>query len=138
MTDPHRFMEAYVAGLEKAAENGHEGAQFNLAPGNYRAVEPQGRALVEMLVFFERFDEEKYGTDGGPLHDPTVIGYLLNPDLFQGREINVEIETGSDLTLGMTVADWWRVTDRPANALFIKDIDDEGFFTLLTERLATL
>jgi purine nucleosidase len=38
----------------------------------------------------------------------------------------------------MTGADWWRVTDRPANARFIKDIDDEGFFTLLTERLATL
>ena len=97
-----------------------------------------GIAVAEMTDFFERFDKEKYGSNGAPLHDPTVIGYLLNPDLFQGREINVEIETGSDLTLGMTVADWWRVTDRPANALFIKDIDDEGFFTLLTERLATL
>ena len=97
-----------------------------------------GIAVAEMTDFFERFDKEKYGSTGAPLHDPTGIGYLLNPDLFQGREINVEIETGSDLTLGMTVADWWRVTDRPANALFIKDIDDEGFFTLLTERLATL
>lgn len=97
-----------------------------------------GIAVAEMTDFFERFDKEKYGSTGAPLHDPTVIGYLLNPDLFQGREINVEIETGSDLTLGMTVADWWRVTDRPANALFIKDIDDEGFFTLLTERLASL
>ena len=28
---------------------GRQGAQFNLAPGDYRAVAPQGRALVEML-----------------------------------------------------------------------------------------
>jgi hypothetical protein len=29
----------------------------------------------------------------------------------------------------MTVADWWCVTDRPANAMFMKDT--EGFFELL-------
>lgn len=38
---------------------------------------PPAKAMVEMLQFFERFDIEKYGSDGGPLHDPTVIAYLL-------------------------------------------------------------
>jgi len=93
------------------------------------------RARVE---FFERYDMEKYGSDGGPLHDPTVIAYLLQPGLFKGRHINVEIETGSELTLGMTVADWWGVTGRPANALFIGSVDADGFFDLLTERIARL
>ncbi|WP_158968037.1 nucleoside hydrolase [Chachezhania sediminis] len=97
---------------------------------------PAGIAVAEMTDFFERFDKEKYGSNGAPLHDPCVIAWLLEPDLFSGREINVEIETGSELTLGMTVADWWRVTDRKANALFIKDVDADGFFTLLTERLS--
>ncbi|MEM7614420.1 MAG: nucleoside hydrolase, partial [Pseudomonadota bacterium] len=32
-----------------------------------------GIAAAALLDFFERFDEEKYGTDGGPLHDPNVI-----------------------------------------------------------------
>jgi purine nucleosidase len=41
-----------------------------------------GTATADMLEFFERFDEEKYGTDGGPLHDPCVIAYLLQPGLF--------------------------------------------------------
>jgi purine nucleosidase len=99
---------------------------------------PVGKAVAEMTDFFERFDREKYGSDGAPLHDPCVTAYLLRPDLFQGRHINVEIETGSELTLGMTIADWWRVTDRPANALFIGSVDDDGFFDLLTERLARL
>ena len=38
----------------------------------------------------------------------------------------------------MTVADWWAVTGRAANALFVGGIDAEGFFDLLTERLARL
>ncbi|MEC7760988.1 MAG: nucleoside hydrolase [Pseudomonadota bacterium] len=97
-----------------------------------------GTFTAEMTEFFERFDKEKYGSEGAPLHDPTVIAYLIAPDLFTGRFINVEVETTSDLTLGMTVADWWRVTNRDANATFMGDIDAEGFFSLLTERLAGL
>jgi len=97
-----------------------------------------GTAVSEMTEFFERFDKEKYGSEGAPLHDPCVIAYLIQPDLFSGRHISVEIETVSDLTLGMTVADWWRVTDRPANCTFMGDIDANGFFDLLTARLARL
>ncbi len=97
-----------------------------------------GVAVAEMTDFFERFDKEKYGSAGAPLHDPCVTAYLIRPDLFTGRHINVEIETGSDLTLGMTVADWWGVTDRAPNATFMGDIDADGFFALLTERLARL
>lgn len=105
----------------------------------FRALNtPVGTAVAQMTDFFERFDKEKYGSDGAPLHDPTVIAYLLQPELFSGRHINVEIETKSDLTLGMTVTDWWRVSGRAANATFIRDIDAVGFFTLLTERLARL
>ncbi|MBO6900350.1 MAG: nucleoside hydrolase [Rhizobiaceae bacterium] len=97
-----------------------------------------GTAVSEMLSFSERFDEEKYGTDGGPLHDPCVIAWLIRPELFSGRDCNVEIELQSELTLGMTVVDWWRVTGRPKNAHFTKDVDADGFFALITERLAKL
>jgi purine nucleosidase len=97
-----------------------------------------GRMVAEWTDFFERFDMQKYGSDGAPLHDPCVIAYLIRPELFAGRHINVEIETQSPLTLGMTVADWWGVTDRPANALFVGSVDAEGFYALLTERIGRL
>ncbi len=97
-----------------------------------------GRMVAEWTDFFERFDMQKYGSEGAPLHDPCVIAYLLRPDLFSGRHINVAIETQSDLTLGMTVADWWGVTDRPANALFIGSVDAQEFYDLLTDRIGRL
>lgn len=105
----------------------------------FRALDSKvGHAVAEMTDFFERFDKEKYGSAGAPLHDPCVTAYLIRPELFSGRHVNVEIETRSDLTLGMTVADWWGVTNRAPNALFMGEIDADGFFTLLTERLARL
>jgi purine nucleosidase len=97
-----------------------------------------GKAVNEMLSFSERFDLAKYGEPGAPLHDPCVIAYLLKPELFEGRQINVTVETHSELTMGLTVADWWRITDRPRNVFYLRRADADGFYALLTERLARL
>lgn len=97
-----------------------------------------GVVTAEMLDFFERFDEQKYGWDGGPLHDPLVIAYLLKPELFHSRHVNVVIETGSELTRGMTVVDYWGVTGRVRNVTYLRSGDSDGFYDLLTERIARL
>jgi purine nucleosidase len=95
-------------------------------------------AVAEWLDFFERFDQEKYGTEGGPLHDPCVIAYLLEPAIFSGRKANVEIETESELTAGATVVDWWGVTDRRKNAWVAGGLDADALFHLIHERIARL
>jgi purine nucleosidase len=97
-----------------------------------------GQVTAGMLGFFERFDIERYGQLGGPLHDPCVIAYLLEPQIFNGRDCNVEIETESSLTMGATVVDWWQGTGRPHNAFVVRDIDADRFFALLTECIANL
>lgn len=97
-----------------------------------------GKAVYDMLTFSETFDLEKYGWEGAPLHDPTVIAYLLQPELFEGRHCNVTIETASELTVGMTVVDYWHVTGKVRNATYLRNGNADGFFKLLTERLARL
>lgn len=99
---------------------------------------PVGRAVADLTGFFGRYNAERHGAEGAPLHDPCTIGWLLRPDLFSARRVNVEIETQSELTMGMTVVDWWGVSGRAANATFVHDIDAEGFFNLLTDRLSRL
>lgn len=91
-------------------------------------------AFYHLLTFNKQFDEKTWAGDGGPLHDPTVISYLLNPELFSGRTVNVEISC-DELTRGMTVVDWRSVTDRPKNALVLTEIDADGYFNLVIERL---
>jgi purine nucleosidase len=97
-----------------------------------------GSTIAQILTSYERHDIQKFGLEGGPLHDPCVVGYLLDPSLFLGRRVNVVVETQSELTLGETVVDWNGVTNRATNALWINEIDVERFYSLLTETVARL
>jgi len=97
---------------------------------------PVARATADMLSFFDRYDTVKYTSKGAPLHDPCTVAWLLRPDLFEGKECNISVETESELTMGHTAIDFWHVTDRPINANWIYAVDAPGFYDFLIERLA--
>jgi purine nucleosidase len=97
-----------------------------------------GPAVAALLDQFEESRTGRFGTRGMALHDPCAIAFLLQPDLFRGRKVNVAIETVSPLTIGMTIVDWWGITDRPVNANFMTEVDAARLYELLTEKLARL
>ena len=97
---------------------------------------PVAEAVHRMLTFFNRFDSAKYGTDGAPLHDPCTLAWLMAPELFASKRCNVEIEIGSELTMGHTAVDFWEVSDRAKNVDWVHQVDADGFFDLLIDRLA--
>ncbi|MFQ5623421.1 MAG: nucleoside hydrolase [Paracoccaceae bacterium] len=140
--DPHAAKTVFASGVPITVlplDVTHRALTTRVRIERFRGMgTPAGIATAELLDFFERFDEQKYGTEGGPLHDPNVIAWLVKPEIYGGREVNVEIETGCELTMGMTVVDWWRVTTREPNARWIRTVDDEGFFELLAERIGRL
>jgi len=104
-----------------------------------RAIDtPVGEAVAGMLGYYERHDVEKYGIAGAPLHDPCVIAYLIDPDLFTGKACRVDVETESELTVGQTIVDWWGVTGAEPNTMVISEIDRSGFIDLVVERIAEL
>jgi len=111
-------------------------------PSRLAALRTNGNACslaaADMLAFSETFDITKYGWEGAPLHDPCAIAYLIAPAMFGGRNVNVVVETAGTYTSGMSVVDWWRVTDRAPNALFLREVHVDGFYALLTERLSRL
>ena len=72
------------------------------------------------------------------MHDPCVIAYLLAPELFRWREINVAIETASPLAIGMTLVDWRGLSRRKPNARVVEAVDADGVYRLLAERLKRL
>ncbi len=97
-----------------------------------------GPAVAGLLTSFEENRSPRLGERSRALHDPSVIAYLLRPSLYEGREVNVAIETQSPLTMGMTVVDWWGVTGKAPNVRFLNTVDADGFYELLTDRLACL
>jgi len=142
LVDPHAAAAVFGAGVPTVLmplDVTHKCLAGAARVAGFRALGSRvGTAVAEMLEFFERHDEEKYGFDGAPLHDPTVIAWLLAPDMFRGRDVNLEVETGSELTMGQTVIDWWGVTGRPANVHVVREVDADAFFRLLLERIGRL
>jgi len=140
--DPHAAHVVFTCGRPITVMSLDVTHQALTTPARLEAISAVGtdlaRTVREMLDFYDRHDMEKYGGDGGPLHDPCTIAFLLRPALFAGKQVYVAVETGSELTMGATVVDYWGVTGRPANANWIHSIDADGFFQLLTERLARL
>src|SRR6266852_2758928 len=72
------------------------------------------------------------------MHDPCVIAYLLAPELFRCREVNVAIETESPLAIGLTLIDLLGLSGRQPNARVIEAVDADGVYRLLAERLKRL
>lgn len=140
--DPEAAKEVFASGVPLVVlplDATHEALTSSDWVNAMRALPNRcGPAVASWTDFFERFDREKYGSEGAPLHDPCTIAWLIRPEIFEGREINVEIEAQGEFTTGMTVADWWRVSDRPENALFIRHLDRDALFALLSERIARL
>lgn len=97
-----------------------------------------GSAVADMINLYQRYDREKYGADGGPLHDPNVVGFLVAPALYRGKKCHVAVETASSLTEGMTVVDWWDIEMKTPNATVLVDVDAPAFFDLLYRRIGTL
>lgn len=98
---------------------------------------PAGACVAGMLTYFDRYDMEKYGSTGAPLHDPTVMAFLIEPELFDGKRCHVEIVREGPAE-GMTMVDWWGVTGNEPNALVIHEVDADAFFALLLNRIARL
>lgn len=97
-----------------------------------------GEAVASWADSYDRHQRDRYGDIGAPLHDPCAIAWLLAPQIFQGRFVNIEIETQGRFTAGTTIADWWQVSGRIPNATLLRHIDRQAFLTLLDDAIHRL
>jgi purine nucleosidase len=93
---------------------------------------PVGDAVGAMLDFVGDSDVTHHGFEGFPLHDPTVIAYLIEPEIFTMRPGRVTVVTDAGAAHGMTIADWHR---EPPNAQVALELDAGRFYELLLDRL---
>ena len=146
LVDPHAAEIVFTSGAKLTMLGLDVTHQVITTPERVAAIEALGtavsRGVAEWLHFYDRHDAERYGTRGGPLHDPCAVGYVLWPELFQGRFCHVAVETEGRLTMGRTVVEWWPPKRRPPagdpNCTVIDKIDHETFFRRMTERLGRL
>lgn len=105
-------------------------ADFSRVSGRISGV------LAELMAFWDRNDVRRYGSRGGPLHDPLVIAFLLAPQLFRTQKARIFVEYESELCMGQTVADWYGKSGLEPNAEIVMHVDAPGVIALFLERLS--
>lgn len=105
-------------------------------PADIACIRSQGgKAAVltaDLLEFFIRFHKGQ-GWDFAPLHDPCAVAWLLKPEMFRSKKLNVVIDLCGEHTTGCTVTDFTGVTGRKPNADILLDVDQKAFIDLIAE-----
>ena len=138
--DPEAAQAVFESGLDVTMVGLDVTHKALLGPAHERRLRAAGRVgtlVAELNTFFTRYHRDTYGWDGAPIHDAVAAAAVIRPGLVETRRRNVAVETQSELTRGRTVVDLWRRTDRPPNAHVAVDLDVDGFFELLGERIAS-
>lgn len=95
------------------------------------------KATYDLLSFYSiQFNNGNRHFEGLPLYDPCTIAWLIDNEMFSGKDCNVEIETKGELTAGETVIDYYEMTDRPKNAYVLFDVDREKYVDLIIKSLS--
>ena len=97
-----------------------------------------GKLVSGILNEYVKADMVHYGLPGGPVHDASVIAWLIKPELFSGRQVNLVIDNREGVTHGQTIADWYDTLAQNKNVFWVENGDAQGFFDLLTQRLGLL
>jgi len=85
---------------------------------------------------YAEYDRAKFGTAGTPIHDACTTAYLLRPEIFTFKSVNVQVEADSPLARGHTSVDYWQMTGRTQDTAWAIDVDPEAFFELMITQIA--
>lgn len=140
--DPHAAHVVFTSGIPMTMLGLDLTHQVLTTPSRLAAIRelstPVSRVAADLLAHYGSHDMTTYGWEGGPLHDPNVIAYLVRPDLYMSRPRFVAVETASQMSMGRTIVDQFNLTGRSPNVQVVEAVDADGFYTLLTERLTIL
>jgi purine nucleosidase len=102
------------------------------------AANPVLRFVADALRFYFEFHARYDGFYGAFIHDPFAVAAALDRSLVRAERVFVDVETGANLAHGMTIADWRRLTGKPANLDVAVEGDAATFLERFIERVGGL
>ncbi|ADB52226.1 nucleoside hydrolase [Conexibacter woesei] len=120
---------------QKAAILPHHLAELRERAGDVPLV----RFVEDSLGFYFDFHERYDGFRGAHVHDPFVVGCVLDPALLSEHvALHVGVELGGEQTAGQTFADWKGNGGEPPNAEVPFGGEGERYIARLLDRLVEL
>ena len=93
------------------------------------------RLFVDLMRHFCKSQKEVFGWEGGPLHDPITIAYLIDPSVLTVKPMHAEIDIRSTQSYGRTNCDYFGYQKLEPTADVAIDIDVEKFWDIIEDGL---
>jgi len=92
--------------------------------------------IAKITPFYLGAYQRLVGIDGFYVHDPTAVAAAIRPDLFDTREVYVDVVTESERALGQTIADFRNQWQLAPNVRVCLDVRAKGILDLYLDRVA--
>ncbi len=134
--DPHAAKVVFESGVPIVMLGLDVTTQVRPTPARLDALRALENATSKALA--DMFDlYVSRASDGGALHDPLAVAYLLMPEAFRGRDCHVEVVT-EGVCRGRTIVDVSGRGGRLANAFVLERVDGDAVFQRLLDALRRL
>ncbi len=105
-------------------------------PEEYERIRAIGNPVSDVVAgWFDFFMKHllNLGWKGATLHDPCAVLSVVYPELFEFKELYVEVELNGQYSRGATVPDYYGIKKKAPNAKVAVNIDREKFIELLID-----
>ncbi len=92
-----------------------------------------GTLFCDLMRFFSSTQKKVFGWEGGPLHDPTCIAYLIDPTCIETKDMFSEVEIRSEKCYGRTLCDYFNTQGKEPNSKVSIKLDVDKFWDIVEE-----
>ncbi|MBR5509828.1 MAG: nucleoside hydrolase [Lachnospiraceae bacterium] len=93
------------------------------------------KLFVDLMGHFCKAQKEVFGWEGGPLHDPVTVAYLIDPTVITTKPMHTTIDIRSTESYGRTNCDFFGYQQLPPTANVAVEIDAAKFWDIVEEGL---
>ena len=93
------------------------------------------KLFVDLMEFFAASQKNVYGWSAPPVHDPTTIAYIIDPECIEVKPMFCEIELWSEKSYGRTLCDYFGILKKEPNVDVAVKLDFDKFWNLVYENL---
>ena len=93
------------------------------------------KLFVDLMGHFCKSQKEVFGWEGGPLHDPITIAYLIDPSVITVKPMYCEIDIFSQQSLGRTNCDFFGYLKKEPNVNVAIAVDADKYWDIIEENI---
>lgn len=96
------------------------------------------RFIANATRFYMEFHDQHQGIEGCVINDPLALALSLAPELCDYKELYVDVDISSGVSMGKTFADFYSLEGKPANMKVALSVRPRVFMELFLERMERL